>query len=233
MKTKVERYITRYLMEEYGKLNAENVFVGKFLFKHVNGKTLDFGCGPSLLYWTLFMKKATLIDAFDIVPENILHIRKSLAMKRKSAVYYDVGNYIETKMLGNKTPKFVTAGFAKINKLEVADMLKPLPFQKSFYDCVTEIGCIGCVSTHEELVTAVKNIYACLKVGGKVVIINWTGKRNKNKEEVSYFDGTVKISKSILEKVFFDVGFKKVDIHYKNNEKGLEYSNIIYGIAIK
>src|SRR3989344_7026043 len=54
--SRVKKYIKNYMQEEYGSIGSENIFVGKFLSRNVQGKVLDFGCGPTLLYWTMFMQ---------------------------------------------------------------------------------------------------------------------------------------------------------------------------------
>ena len=66
-----EKYIENYMSEEYSSLDTENIFVGKLLFHNTKGKVLDFGCGPSLPYWAMFMQNASSIDGFDVLPENI------------------------------------------------------------------------------------------------------------------------------------------------------------------
>jgi len=232
-KTKVEQYIERYMKDEYGSPNHENIFVGNFLFHHTYGKVLDFGCGPSMLFWAMFMQKVSYIDGFDILPENIAYLKEILAGNRKATAYNQIANYIQAHLLKQKATGLIEQCIGKIGRLEVADMLKPLHFPKNSYDCVTEIGCIGCVNTNDELIVAVKNMYACLKIGGRAIFINWIDRKNTKKEEVSCFDGTVDISKEIFKKIFEQACFKKTKLFCKKTDASSEYKAIIYGTAIK
>jgi SAM-dependent methyltransferase len=232
MKNKTERYIDKYMKEEYDRLDSENKFVGNFILKNTRGRVLDFGCGPNLLFWSIFMNKAMKIDAFDILPENIAYVKRVLNDKRKAPIYYKVLRYVQN--ISNNSGSYrLDDIIAKIQNLKIANMLDPLPFHHNFYDTVTEIGCIGCVSTYDELLAAVKTMYRHLRKGGRAIIVNWKDKQICKKREPVYFDGTVEISKEIFEGVFSQAGFRKVSIKYKRNGPALEYGTIIYGTAIK
>ena len=227
----VNSYIKRYVQEEYGSITPETTFVGKLLFGTVKGKVLDCGSGPALLYWAMFMQKATSIDGFDILPENIKYLKNLLAKSKKPGIYYKLANYLLAHVLKEKDKSLVNGCFQKIGKLKVANILKPLPFDKNLYDCVTEIGCIGCVNTESQLLIAVKNMYARLKKDGTAVFVNWLDRRTDITEEVPQFDGTVPISIPIFKKIFTKVGFRDIRLAYKKNEADTEFSTIIYGTA--
>ncbi len=227
----VKSYIKRYVREEYGSITPETTFVGKLLFNNVKGKVLDCGSGPSLLYWAMFMQKATSIDGFDILPENIEYLKNLLLKSKKPEIYFKLANYLLTRILKEKDKSLVNECFKKIGELKVANILKPLPFEENLYDCVTEIGCIGCVNTESELLIAVKNMYACLKKDGTAVFINWLDRRTNIAEEVPQFDGTVPISITIFKNIFKKAGFRDIKLAYKKNEANTEFATIIYGTA--
>jgi SAM-dependent methyltransferase len=162
--SKTKRYVINYMKEEYGDLNAENKFVGKHLFQNARGSTLDFGCGPNLLYWSIFMQNSSRIDGFDILPENIRYVKSTLALRGKRLGFDSVLEYVR-KLPNSKRDAVLKDSIGKIKRLKTANMLKRLPFPRDFYDTVTEIGSIGCVDTEAELLAAAENMHRCLKGG--------------------------------------------------------------------
>ncbi len=231
----VKSCIDRYIKEEYGSITPETAFVGKLLFNNVKGKVLDFGCGPSLLYWAMFMQNATSIDAFDILSENIEYLKNLLVKSKKPEIYYKLADWLLTHGLAanpysKKDKSLVMDAFKKIGKLKVANILKSLPFKKK-YDYVTEIGCIGCVNSESELLIAVKNMYARLKKDGSALFVNWLARRTDIAEEVPQFDGMAPISIAIFKKVFKKAGFRNIKLAYKKNKADTGFATIIYGTA--
>ncbi len=226
-------YIQRYMREEYSSIDSEIRLIGKLLFENARGRVLDFGCGPSLLFWSMFMQKATRIDGFDIVPENIGYLNGLLSLKRKPLIYAKLASNVKNRLLKKKDVGSFQEGFKKIGRLKVGNILKPAPFGKDRYDTVTEIGCIGCVHTNAQLLKAVRNMHASLKDGGTAVFVNWTDKRAPLREEVPQFDGTVRISRRLFEQKFREAGFHDISLSVKRNLSSFEFGTIIYGTARK
>jgi SAM-dependent methyltransferase len=223
-------YIKRYMREEYSSIDSEIRLVGRLLFDNAKGKVLDFGCGPSLLYWAMFMQKATSIDGFDIVPENIGYLKALISRKRKPQIYGRLASYVQTELLRGKEEGLVEECFAKVKGLKVGNILRPAPFEGR-YDTVTEIGCIGCVDTEAELLRAAGNMHTCLRKGGTAVFVNWSERRTARPEEVPQFDGPIPITKALFGRTFAKAGFHDVKLAYKRNGPAYEFGTIIYGTA--
>jgi SAM-dependent methyltransferase len=229
----IDTYIERYMREEYSTITSETEFVGKLLFDNVRGRVLDFGCGPSLLYWAMFMHSAESIDGFDILPENIEYLKRILSQPEKPAIYKKLADRLQNTLLKQNRKDLIKDCFAKINKLRSGDILKRIPFKKGYYDTVTEVGCIGCVNTEAELTKAVSNMRSHLKTGGTAVFVNWTDRKTPIAEEVPQFDGAVPVTKTLFAEAFAKAGFRDIKLAYKKNIPSSEFATILYGTAKK
>lgn len=182
MVTARERYVVEYYEKNYVSvlrewIDEETRIHGKFLAAYVKGKTLDFGCGPSMHFNALFMANASSIDGIDAVPENIAFTRQKIASFNPNE--YRV---VEEFMRKMKDDYSLEQQLRKIGRLIVADFTKPLPkvLEKSSYDCVVSTYSIGCVKTVTQYQAALKNAFELLKSGGFLLCLNTDGRNTNN-----------------------------------------------------
>ncbi len=184
-----QKYVLEYYNRNYQSvvgdgLDTETRVYANFLAKRVKGKTLDFGCGPSLHFNALFMAKATSIDGIDVVPENIAFTKKKIKSFKPDK--YLVINHFMHSIDKNYS---LTKQIKKIDKVLLADFTKPLPktLKAGGYDCVVSTFSLGCVKAVKQYEAAIRNIHKLLKKGGIMLVLNTNGKnRNKIIPEITY-----------------------------------------------
>lgn len=235
-------YIRDYLSEYYKGLSKENIMIGKLLFRETSrhGRLLDVGCGPSLLYWALFMRNVHRIDAGDILPANIKHINHLLKEKIIEKESVQIVEFIYSKILkkkidNNQIKQEILKTYNKIGSLKKSDITKTLGFNQNSYDYVSAIFCVDCLRDYDELYTAVKNMRNCLKKGGKIILVTLGGTTTWVVQHRVI--RALRITKDILEHILFFLGFKNIRIerHSALVAKELRegYENILFTTAIR
>lgn len=79
----VDVYGAAYITEYYDSLTQENREIGEFLLagsRSLEGlpgplRALDVGCGPTMLYWALFLPVIDEHNGMDVLPGNIAAVR--------------------------------------------------------------------------------------------------------------------------------------------------------------
>lgn len=233
-----EYYERNYRSVLHNGVDTETKLSGEFLATHVKGKTLDFGCGPSIQFNALFMPFATRIDGIDIVPENIAFARREIAHFRPEQ--YKV---VEEYMRKSCKIKHYSAlsQIKKIKRLIVADFTKALPpgLKKGSYDCVVSTYSIGCVRTMGEYKSAIQNLFDLLRSGGTMLCLNTDGQnRNAIIPEISY-QGLAAGNEShdLLEHCAREIGFQRIVTQKKTIQQDADamykYSSLFFTSAKK
>ncbi len=188
--TKRQKYIQEYYERNYGYalingLDEEIKAYGNFLITNIKGKTLDFGCGPSIHFNALFMPNATLIDGIDITPENITFTKAKIKSFAPES-YKKIEGFIRKSGI----KKYSTSKqIRKIRHLIVSDFTKKIPriLKPKSYDSVVSTFSIGCLRTVEGYESAIKNMFNLTKKGGRIIILNTNGMNaNQIVPEITY-----------------------------------------------
>ena len=121
-----------YWREYYASLGHENREVGEFLLETARSlsagrlKILDAGCGPTLLYWAVFVPGDNEIHGFDISASNIRDNKKRMDDVRRGLFdpgLVEAAHYAIQSMSANTTPEdHLVAKVGQVASLSVADL---------------------------------------------------------------------------------------------------------------
>ena len=135
-----------YWREYYASLGHENREVGEFLLEAAWSlstaglKILDAGCGPTILYWTVFVPGDNEVHGFDINPSNIKSNRRRIDEVRRGvfdAGLIEAARHAVRAMSANTTPEdHLTDKARQVATLSVADLSRRWPYQSEQFDLV-------------------------------------------------------------------------------------------------
>jgi SAM-dependent methyltransferase len=135
-----------YWREYYASLGHENQEVGEFLIEAAQSvsaprlKILDAGCGPTLLYWAVFVPGNNQVHGFDISPANIKGSRACIEAARRGEFdpgLVEAAGHAVRAMGSSVTPEsHLVAKAEQVASLGVADLSRRWPYQSEQFDFI-------------------------------------------------------------------------------------------------
>ena len=209
-------YPRRYALTSYQfDGNAEDYLVGRLVFKYMNGRrVLNLGCGPTEGIFGVFYPEAKEVVAVDLLrsnldfSENKSHLIKPIIARARA---YRL-RYLSA-MENNPKTRYV-----------MGDIRKRLGLGR--FDSVMQIGAFGTLRSAKEFETAVRNSYHYLKRGGRLLMVNWVGRKGEIDCSRMYKPSLEKAGFRILEMHSTSIGFNR----YSKKEG---YKKLIWAVAEK
>ena len=172
-----------YWREYYAELGHENAAAGEFLrevaepLMPIGGlDLLDAGCGPTVLYWTLFVPGQNRIEGFDLNPANIAHAQRQIEQAKLGTIdpALEIAARHAVDLFGLKISpaEHIRQKAQQIRKLAIGDLAKPWPCDKGRYDFVQSVFALECLPSWEKFDFALKQAAQALMPGGRLALVN-------------------------------------------------------------
>ena len=172
-----------YWREYYTSLGHENREVGEFLAEVTREisaggglKILDAGCGPTLLYWSVFAAGRNELYGFDLSHANIADTHRRIAAARDGIVdagLLEAARHALSLFGGSETAEERVADKARqVVGIKVADLSKPWPYAAEKFDLVQSIFAMEALDDWEAFHRALAEARLVLRPGGALVMAN-------------------------------------------------------------
>lgn len=238
-------YIDAYMDEYYASLTRENLEIGRFLAEAASGlpdlgapkRIVDVACGPSALYWALFMKGFDEHHGVDAREENMAHVRGEVAASAHGEMpgrYQDVCAAVAGSHPGPVHPHFADV-CKRFKSLVSGDLRSTWPFPDGFADVVTSIFGIEHLDTMEDFRRALGEVRRILKPGGRFVFVNlcMTGPWRFRGEPIH----VLPLTESSLAEEVRRAGFGEVSVERRAATTAVEldqgYDAMLFGTAMR
>jgi SAM-dependent methyltransferase len=171
-----------YWREYYSSLGHENRVTGEFLLEAAprageGGLTiLDAGCGPTVLYWAVFVPGANEIHGFDLNPSNIRAVECSI--ERASRGHFDDAHleaaaHALARQSSPLTPqKHLQEKARQLRSLCVADLSRRWPYGAGQFDFVQSCFAFECLPNWQSFDSALMEARRVLRPGGRLALVN-------------------------------------------------------------
>jgi SAM-dependent methyltransferase len=175
-----------YWREYYAELGHENAAAGEFLHEVSEPlaragrlRILDAGCGPTALYWTLFVPGSNQVEGFDLNPANIdsalQQIERAKRGQADDALCLAAEHALRLLAIGESTAIHIRKKAAQIRSLTVGDLTRPWPVADSQFDFVQSCFAFECLPRWEDFEFALAEVGRVLKPGGQLALVNVSG----------------------------------------------------------
>ena len=171
-------YLQPYLDEYYDCLTIENLEIGTFLIEatrpptgKVYASSLDVGCGPTLLYWGLFMHPCVTHHGIDVLPTNLEAVKAEINSARNGVVhrrYQEICDYFGD---AGDPIRFLNL-CERVGRLEAVDASGIWPFATGDINVVTMLFSIEVLPTTEALERSLMEAKRVLSDGGRLVLVS-------------------------------------------------------------
>jgi ubiquinone/menaquinone biosynthesis C-methylase UbiE len=171
-----------YWREYYASLGHENREVGEFLLEAARSlstaglKILDAGCGPTILYWTVFVPGDNEVHGFDINPSNIESNRRRTDEVRRGvfdAGLIEAARHAVRAMSATTTPERHLADKAQqVAGLSMADLSQPWPYESEHFDLVQSCFALEALPNWTSFDAALGEARRVLRSGGCLAVAN-------------------------------------------------------------
>ncbi len=171
-----------YWREYYASLGHENREVGEFLLETARSfsagrlKILDAGCGPTLLYWAVFVPGDNEIHGFDISASNIRDNRKRMDDVRRGLFdpgLVEAACYAIQSMSAGTTPEnHLAAKAEQVASLSVADLSRRWPYASEKFDLVQSCFALEALPDWTSFDAALREVGRILRPGGRLALVN-------------------------------------------------------------
>jgi ubiquinone/menaquinone biosynthesis C-methylase UbiE len=172
-----------YWREYYTSLGHENREVGEFLAELTRDlsprgglRILDAGCGPTVLYWSVFAAGRNSVDGFDLNPSNIADNHRRIDAVRAGIV--DPG-LIEAAQhaiglfgLAQSPEELVEDKSRQVVGLKAADLAKTWPYADEKFDLVQSCFALEQLPDWTSYHTALLEARRVLQPGGRLATVN-------------------------------------------------------------
>ena len=171
-----------YWREYYSSLGHENRVAGEFVLEvaptaSTNGlKILDAGCGPTLLYWAVFVPGVNEIHGFDLNPTNIRAV--AFWIEQASRGYFDdahleAASHALAQQSSPLTPQQHLQNKARqVRSLGVADLSRRWPYEAGQFDLVQSCFAFECLPDWRSFDAALAEAHRVLRPGGRLALVN-------------------------------------------------------------
>jgi len=175
-----------YWREYYAELGHENAAAGEFLreiaeplAKGRRLKVLDAGCGPTALYWTLFVPGDNQVAGFDLIPANIASARQQIERARNgdtdAPLRLAAQHAIRIFQIKEPVVDHIRKKAEQIEALTVADLSEPWPYGDNQFDFVQSCFALECLPSWEAFDFALGQACRVLSPGGRMALVNVSG----------------------------------------------------------
>lgn len=171
-----------YWREYYSAVGHENRVAGEFLrevcapLSDHRLRILDAGCGPTALYWAVFLPGIHEHHGFDL---NDVNIQSSRAQIEAAKQGYPAAGLLEAAQcsIGGLGLELEAARHAadkahQFGTLRVADLSKPWPYEAASFDLVQSCFAIECLPDWQAFDMAVLEAKRVLQPGGRLALVN-------------------------------------------------------------
>jgi SAM-dependent methyltransferase len=171
-----------YWREYYSSLGHENRVAGEFLLETAplagggGLKILDAGCGPTILYWAVFVPGVNEIHGFDLSPANIRAV--ACWIEQGSRGHFDdahleAASHALARQSSPLTPQQHLQDKARqIRSLGVADLSLPWPYEAGQFDFVQSCFAFECLPDWRSFDAALEEAHRVLRAGGRLALVN-------------------------------------------------------------
>jgi SAM-dependent methyltransferase len=171
-----------YWREYYASVGHENREVGEFLLETARSlsasrlKILDAGCGPTLLYWAVFVPGDNEIHGFDISASNIRDNKRRMGDVRRGLFdpgLVEAAHYAIQSMSASTTPEHHLAAKAgQVASLRVADLSGRWPYGSEQFDLVQSCFALEALPDWASFDAALREVRRILRPGGRLALVN-------------------------------------------------------------
>lgn len=194
----------------YRKLIAKEV-----LSRVIGGDVLDLGCGQAGIYWSLaYAHRAKSICYFDISEENISAINSQLAKISPEFIQENFADTCEFLVAEGILPEGQASQQLALHILNRVDLVKQFDFRilstARTFDTIVSIEAIECVSSSEELLSAIGVCHKLLNSGGQLLgVCSKYDRFTERTQELidTGFAGSLNPDASALRDLFIQCGF--------------------------
>ena len=172
-----------YWREYYTSLGHENREVGEFLAELTCGlspggglQILDAGCGPTVLYWSLFEAGRNLLYGFDLNASNIASNHRCIEGARLGVI--DAGlteaarHAIEILRLTRSPEEQIAQKAREVIGLKVANLAESWPYVDGKFDLIQSIFALEQLPNWELFRAALLEAWRVLRPSGSLAIVN-------------------------------------------------------------
>ncbi len=174
------RYIDRYMESFYDSLTQENLEIGMFLREASTAaravghkRVLDVGCGPSMLYWALFLDAAEEYHGLDVREDNMDSLRQETAEGLSGKMhprYRDVSEHM-LRMRGEVAhpEHFFISCCRRFRSLTAYDLQDRWPCEDGSMSVVMSVFGLDHVDSPEGFLASLREVRRVLEPGGRFV----------------------------------------------------------------
>lgn len=172
-----------YLREYYTSLGHENREVGEFLAELTRGvsphgglRILDAGCGPTVLYWSVFASGRNALYGFDLMASNIAQNHRCIEAARAGIV--DAGlmeaarHAIDLFGLTQSPDELVAEKARDVVGLKVANLATSWPYADGKFDLVQSCFALEQLPDWASFRAALLEARRVLRPDGHLAIVN-------------------------------------------------------------
>ena len=172
-----------YWREYYTSLGHENREVGEFLADVTRAlspggglRILDAGCGPTVLYWSVFAAGRNALCGFDLNASNIAHNHRCIEAARAGIV--DAGlieaarHAIDLFGLAHSPEELVAEKAREVFGLKVADLARTWPYADGTFDLVQSCFALEQLPDWASFQSALLEARRVLKPAGRLAMVN-------------------------------------------------------------
>lgn len=171
-----------YWREYYSSLGHENREVGEFLLEAATSlstarlKILDAGCGPTLLYWAVFIPGDDEVHGFDINRSNLQDNQRQIDDVQRGlfdAGLVEAARHAIRAMCATTTPEHHLADKARqVATLSVADLSQLWPYESEQFDLVQSCFALEALPDWTSFDAALGEARRVLRPGGCLALVN-------------------------------------------------------------
>jgi len=171
-----------YWREYYATLGHENRVAGEFL-REVSAplsdrhlRILDAGCGPTALYWAVFLPGRHEHHGFDLLDANVRAASMQIEAARRGT--WDPGLLEAARCALDGLDTGIEAGSHIANKarqfvsVRVADLSRPWPYGAAEFDLVQSCFALECLPDWTAFHAAIAEAHRVLARGGVLALVN-------------------------------------------------------------
>lgn len=172
-----------YWREYYSSLGHENRVAGEFLLEAAKPlvgqrglRILDAGCGPTVLYWAVFVPGDNEIQGFDLNPCNIRAVESRIERANRGHfddAHLEAAAHALGRQFSPLSPQRHLLDKAKqVRSVIVADLGERWPYEAEQFDFVQTCFAFECLPDWRSFDAALAEAYRVLQPGGRVALVN-------------------------------------------------------------